>query len=287
VNTDHPEEIAAAIDENTCAFFAEVITNPHLEIADLPTISEILREKNVPVIVDSTLVPWCGWDAKSVGVDVEVVSTTKYVSGGATGIGGVIVDYGTHNWKANKKLSIVPKPKGMSRFMFKLRSEIAGNVGACMSPDTAYMQSLGMESLELRYQQMSATAYKLALYLSNHPKVLKANYPTLDNSPYKIIAKRLFQSNPGAMFTIHLESKEACFQLMDELKIIRRATNLFDNKTLAIHPGSTIYGAFSPEMKQVMGIEDNLIRFSVGLESADDLIEDIEQALKSANFTCM
>lgn len=279
VDTNNLDEITSAIDENTCAFFAEIITNPHLEVANLPEISKILKQKNIPMVIDTTIIPWCGFDARKAGIDIEVVSTTKYISGGATSLGGVIVDYGSHDWKSNKKLGILPKPKGMSRLMFKLRSEIARNLGACMAPDTAYLQALGMESLQLRYGKVSQTAYELALYFSNHTDVSKVNYPKLDSSKYKKVSDYLFEENPGAMFTINLSSKESCYKFMDALKVIRRATNLFDNKTLVIHPESTIYGTFSVEMKKIMGIEDNLLRFSVGLEDVEDLKNDMEQAL--------
>ena len=279
VDTNNLEEITSAIDQNTCAFFAEIITNPHLEIANLPEISKIMKANHVPMIIDTTLIPWCGFDARMAGIDIEVVSTTKYISGGATGIGGVVVDHGTHDWTTNQKLGALPKPKEMSRFMFKLRSEIMRNLGGCISPDAAYMQALGMEHLQLRYLQMSQTAYKLALHLTNNSKISEVNYPKLENSRYKDISDKLFIGNPGAMFTISLSSKDDCYRFMDALKIIHRATNLFDNKSLVIHPESTIYGTFSPEMKETMGIKDNLIRFSVGLESLEDLIADIEQAL--------
>ncbi|MDR0575066.1 MAG: aminotransferase class V-fold PLP-dependent enzyme [Tannerella sp.] len=279
VNTGNPDEIKSAIDENTCVFFTEIISNPHLEVANFPEISKILKENNIPMLVDTTLIPWSGYDASRLGIDLEVVSTTKYISGGATSIGGVIVDYGNYDWKTNRKLGALPKPKGMSRFMFKLRSEIARNLGACMAPDTAYMQSIGMDSLQLRYERMSSTAYELALYLSENPQIENVNYPKLQNSAYKNISDAFFSGNPGAMFTVNLRSRDACYAFMDKLQIIRRATNLFDNKTLVIHPESTIYATFSPEMKKVTGIGDNLLRFSVGLESPKDLIRDIEQAL--------
>jgi len=279
VDTNNPEEIASAIDKNTCAFFSEIMTNPHLEIANLPEISKIMKANNIPMIIDTTLIPWCGFDARMAGIDVEVVSTTKYISGGATGIGGVVVDHGTHDWANNQKLGALPKPDGMSRFMHKLRSEIMRNIGACISSDTAYMQSLGMEHLQLRYLQMSQTAYKLALHLTANTKISEVNYPKLPTSRYKDISDKLFTGNPGAMFTISLSSKEDCYKFMDALNVIRRATNLFDNKSLVIHPESTIYGTFTPEMKKTIGIKDNLIRFSIGLESLEDLIGDIEQAL--------
>lgn len=279
VDTNDYRQIADAVDENTCAFFAEVLSNPHLEVANLPEISNILKAKNVPMIIDTTLVPWCAFDAKKAGIDVEIVSTTKYISSGATSTGGVIVDYGTFDWKANKKLSTLTKPEGLSRFAFKLRSEIVRNFGAYMTPDTAYLHSLGLETLQVRYEQMSKTAYELARYFSTHPKVTKVNYPKLETSPYKAISDALFSGNPGAMLTINLASKADCFKFMDGLKIIRRATNLFDNKTLVIHPESTIYSSFSPEMKKLAGIEDNLVRFSIGLENVEDLKPDIENSL--------
>lgn len=280
VNTDDLEEIASAIDENTCAFFCELITNPHMEVADLPEISKILKERNVPLIVDTTIIPWCGFDAGKAGVNLEVVSTTKYVSGGATSIGGAILDYGTFDWKYNKRLQSVPGTDSMSPFTFKLKREIARNMGAAMEPDTAYLQSLGMESLQLRYEKMSVSAYQLAQFLSEQEQVVKVGYTKLENSPYKKISDKLFIGNPGAMLTFNLKSKDACYKFMDKLRIIRRATNLFDNKTLIIHPESTIYGTFSPEMRSVMGIEDNLMRLSVGLEDVSDLQNDILQALE-------
>jgi len=279
VNTDNLQEIADAIDDHTCAFFAELITNPHMEIADLPVISKILCARHIPMIIDTTIIPWCGFNPPKYGVDIEIVSTTKYISGGATGIGGAIVDYGTHDWSHNPRLGSLPAVNGLSRFAYKLRSEIGRNIGACMSPDTAYQQALGMESLQVRYERMSQTAYELASYLSGHPKVCSANYPKLPSSPYKTVSDKMFTGNPGAMFTITLASKTACFRFMDALKLIRRATNLFDNKTLVIHPESTIYGNFPPETKKIIGIDDMLIRFSVGLEEFDALKADIEQAL--------
>lgn len=280
VNTDNLREVEEAMDENTCAFFCELITNPHLEIADLPEISKIAKAKHVPMIVDTTIVPWCGFDARKAGVDIEVVSTTKYISGGATSVGGVILDYGTFDWSHSKRLSKVAKTAELSQFSFKLKREIARNLGACMDPDTAYMQALGMESLQLRFERMSQSAYELAQFLTKQKAIVKVGYPKLEDEPYKQIADKLFSSNPGAMLTFSLRSKEACYKFMDRLQIIRRATNLFDNKSLIIHPESTIYGTFSPEMKAVMGIEDNLMRLSVGLESVTDLQNDICQALE-------
>lgn len=279
VNTDNLDEVAAAVDQNTCAFFCEILTNPHLEIANLPEIAKIMQEKHVPMVIDTTIIPWCGFEAKACGINLEVVSTTKYISGGATTTGGVIVDHGTFDWQHSRKLAKTPQPKGMSQFMFRLKSEIARNMGACMTPDTAYLQALGMETLQLRYEKMSATAYRLAQHLTRQQKIVNVSYPKLETSAYKKLSDELFPGNPGAMLTIALESKEACYRCIDNLRIIRRATNLFDNKSLAIHPESTIYGTFSQELKRVIGVAPELIRISVGLETFDDLAADIDAAL--------
>jgi len=281
VNTDNPEEIEAATDENTCAFFCELITNPHMEVANLPEISKIMKGKGIPVIVDTTIIPWCGFSALCAGVDVEVVSTTKYISGGATSIGGVILDYGTFDWSGNRKLAKNTAIEGTDRFTYKLKREIIRNIGAYMDPETASLQALGVETLELRFEKMSQSAYELAKFLSGLNSVVKVGYTKLESSPYKEISDKLFKSNPGAMLTFNLPSKEYCFKFMDRLKVIRRATNLFDNKTLIIHPESTIYGTFSPEIKQIMGIEDTMLRLSVGLENIEDLKKDILEALSN------
>ena len=279
VNTDNIDEIRAAADDRTVAFFCELITNPHLEVADLHAIAPIMHEMGIPMVVDTTLIPWCAFDARSAGVDIEVVSTTKYVSGGATGLGGAIIDYGTFDGLRNAKLARLPKPKGMSRFMFKIRAEIARNLGASMAPDTAYQQSLGIDMLRLRFEAASASALAIARHLDKHPKVVSANYPLLEGSPYREVTSRLIKGNPGAMLTLNLSSQEECYRFMDALLVFHRATNLFDNRSLVIHPSSTIYGTFSPAMKKEMGVDDCLVRLSVGLEDVADLIADLDQAL--------
>jgi O-acetylhomoserine (thiol)-lyase len=282
VDTDDVEQIASAVDRNTCAFFVELISNPHMEVADLPAISEIVHRKGVPVIVDTTIVPWCAFDAGRRGVDVEVVSTTKYISGGATSTGGVIVDHGTFEWSRNPRLAAMAEPPaGTSRFAAKLRGEIVRNLGAVMTPDAAAMQTLGLETLQVRYERMSSSAALLARHFSTHPKIVATGYPSLPSSPYKAISERLFTGDPGAMFTVSLATKADCFRFMDALGIFHRATNLFDNRSLVIHPESTIYCSFTPEAKRTAGIADNLVRLSVGLEDAEDLKADIEQALKA------
>lgn len=268
------------IDEDTCAVFLEIITNPQLEVADLEKISAITKRHHVPLVADTTIVPFCSFNAGKSGVDIEIVSSTKYLSGGATSIGGLILDYGNFDWNQTKKLRILAKEHGKDAFTFKLKREIHRNLGAYMTPQVAYMQSLGLETLALRYTKSSETAGKLAELLSQQSFVTAVNYPGLKDNKYYELSKKQFGINPGAMLTFDLASSEECFRLLNHLKLIKRATNLFDNKSLAIHPYSTIYGNFTSEAKKLMHISDKTIRLSVGLEDVEDLLQDIVDAMK-------
>lgn len=274
-----PDEVRARIDENTCALFLEVITNPQLEVADLEMLAGIAHAAGVPLVADTTVVPLHVFHASDFGVDIEVVSSTKYISGGATGLGGLVLDYGTFDWSRSKKLAETAATFGTSAFTARLRKEIHRNLGAYMTPQAAYMQSLGLETLEVRYARQAATCLELAKRLLALSQIESVNHTGLETNPYHSLSVKQFGAYPGAMLTFDLASREACFRFMNRLRLIRRATNLFDNKTLAIHPASTIYGSFSIEQRQAMDISEKTIRLSVGLESVEDLLADISQAL--------
>ncbi|MDD3780676.1 MAG: PLP-dependent transferase, partial [Proteiniphilum sp.] len=272
------EEVAACIDGNTCAVFAEVITNPQMEVVDLLTLAAVAHERNVPLIADTTIIPFSAFHASDFGIDIDVISSTKYISGGGTSLGGLIIDYGKFDWSHSPKL----KPfadASLSAFHFKLRKEIHRNLGAYMTPEVAYMQSLGLETLSVRYERQAAGCQEVAERLQSMLGVVSVNYPGLPENPYHEVSKRQFGTNPGAMLTFDLDSRERCYDFMNRLKLIHRATNLFDNRTLIIHPASTIYGTFTPEQRAEMDIHDTSLRLSVGLEGVDDLMEDISQAL--------
>ena len=255
------DAVRESIDEDTCCIFLEIITNPQMEVADLRALAEIAHEKGIPLIADTTLIPFTVFNAHALGVDIEVVSSTKYLSGGATTIGGLVIDYGTC--------------PGFGKCM---RSEILFNIGCYMTPHVAYMQTLGLETLDARYRVQSANAADLAERLCNLPAIKSVNYVGLINNPYHELARKQFGPTGGAMITIDLESREDCFNFINRLKLIRRATNLFDNKTLAIHPASTIFGSFSDDQRRAMDVKDTTIRLSIGLEDVEDLLEDIRQA---------
>lgn len=249
------------IDDDTCCVFLEIITNPQMEVADLKALAEIAHAHGTPLVADTTVIPFTQFSAKALGVDIEVVSSTKYLSGGATTIGGLVMDYGT--------------TEGFGK---RIKNEMLFNLGAYMTPHVAYMQSLGLETLDARYRVQSANTLQLAGMLRTVKQIRRVNYVGLPDNPYHDIAQRQFGSTAGAMMTIDMESKEACFRLIDRLKLVRRATNLFDNRTLAIHPASTIFGNFTDEERAKMDVLDTTVRLSVGLESMDDVFEDIKQA---------
>lgn len=274
------QEVEKNIDGNTCAVFTELMSNPTLEVVDLKALSELTKAKKVPFIVDTTLIPWTACKARDWGVDLEVVSSTKYISGGATSIGGLLIDHGTYDWAHSPKLKEMAKKFGPAAFNVKLRSDVFRNIGACMAPQTAFMQNVGLETLDLRYSRMSASCNELAHYLESLSGIESVIYPGLKSSRFHEISRTQFGECPGALVSFTMKDQETCYRFIDKLQVIRRATNLFDHKSLVIHPASTIYHSFTEEEKAVVGVGNNLIRLSVGLEDVDLLKEDILQASK-------
>jgi O-acetylhomoserine (thiol)-lyase len=273
------EEVKANIDQNTCAVFLEVITNPQMEVADIKAISEIAKQAGVPLVADTTIVPFCAWKAKDFGINIDIISSTKYISGGATSIGGLILDYGNFDWKRSPKMKELAKQFGPNAFTYKLRKEIHRNLGAYMTPQVAYLQTLGLETINLRFERAAGTCLKLAEQMKHLEGIESVSYTGLEDSPYFDLSTKQFGELPGAMLTFDLKSRERCFSFLNGLKTIKRATNLFDNKSLAIHPASTIFGTFSEEVRQSMDVRQQTIRLSVGLEDIEYLLDDINNSL--------
>ena len=257
------KEVEDAIDNDTACIFMEIITNPQMEVADIAALAEIAHKKGIPLVADTTMIPFTQFDAHSLGVDIEVVSSTKYLSGGATSIGGLVIDYGT-----------------TPNFTDRMRKELLMNLGAYMTPHVAYMQNLGLETLDARYRVQADNALRVAQALKDVEQIKRVNYIGLEDNPFYELSRRQFGKTSGAMLTIDLDSHEACFDFINRLQVVRRATNLFDNKTLAIHPASTIFGNFTPRQRQKMDVLDTTIRLSIGLEAAEDIIEDIVRSVE-------
>jgi len=272
-------EIEDLIDNRTRAIFFETVTNPQLEIADIGLLAGIAKRHNFVLIADTTMTPPNVFEAKKHGIDVEVMSTTKYISGGATSFGGAILEYGSYDWTKNPAIEKYGAKFGKNAFLARLRKNIYRNTGGSMTAQTALMQIAGLDLLELRVDRCYKNCLSIGEYLQNQPKVVKVEYPGLKVSANYELALKYFGGVPGTIMTFDLESEEACFAFMNRLKIIRRTTNLNDNKSLIIHPWSTIYAEFTEEERKNMNIRPTSMRLSVGIEDADDLIEDIENAL--------
>ena len=276
-----PDEVARLIDVRTRAVFLETITNPQLEVADLRALSAVARPAGVAVIVDTTMTPPYLFSAKAFGIDVEVLSSTKWISGGATSLGGVIIDHGSYDWARNAKLAADAKKFGLFAFISRLRREVFRNTGACLSAHNAYLQSLGLETLALRVDQSCANTLKIAEFLQGSSRVRSVHYPGLASSPFYAAAKAQFGARTGAVLTFDLGSREECFRFINALQLLRRATNLHDNRTLVIHPASTIFCEYDAAQLQRMGVRTTMVRVSVGIEDVRDLIADIQQSLEA------
>lgn len=266
------------IDKNTRALFFETVTNPQLEVANISGLRELADKYGIILIADSTMTPSYLSDGEALGFDIEVVSTTKFFSGGATSIGGAVLDYGSYEWGKNPALKEWAHKFGSGAFFNRLKKEIFRNFGAAMSPHNAYLQSLGLETMALRADKACINALLLAKWLKNNESVQEVNYPGLEDNKFYKLSSVQFRY-PGSVLTFDLGSKKACYAFMDALKIARRSTNLCDNKTLVIHPHSTIYSEYSDEQKADMKVSVGMLRISVGIEDFEDLADDFAQAL--------
>ena len=263
VDLTDPQAVRQAVDSDTSCIFVEIITNPQMEVADLRVLADIAHSQGSLLVADTTMIPFTEFSAHQLGVDIEVVSSTKYLSGGGTSLGGLVIDYGSR-----------------PGFSHQMRAEMISNFGGVMTPQAAYMQTLGLETLSVRYQRQAATTLWLAEQLRTLPGIVSVCYPALPDNPFHSLCHQQYGPTASAMLTFDLESEEACFRFINRLQLIHRATNLFDNRTLAIHPASTIFGLFTPEQRRDNDISETLIRLSVGLEDPEDLLADLRQAVE-------
>lgn len=181
-------------------------------MADLKVLADIAHKAGVPLLADTTAIPFHVFHATDFGVDIEIVSSTKYISGGATCIGGLIIDYGTFDWEHSAKLAALSADTGKEAFTVKLRKEVHRNLGAYMTPQVAYMQTLGLETMEVRFARQAETCLKLAQCLQELPEIESVNYTGLESNPFYELSTRQFGSLPGAMLTFDLPSREICFR---------------------------------------------------------------------------
>ncbi|QLY80115.1 O-acetylhomoserine aminocarboxypropyltransferase/cysteine synthase family protein [Clostridium intestinale] len=277
------ESLEKVVTEKTKVLFAEAIGNPKLDILDVEKVSEFCNKHNIIFIVDSTITTPYLINPIKYGADVVIHSTSKYINGTSNSIGGVIVDGGSIKYKNEKfeNFSNYAKKFGKMAFTGKLRDTIGKDLGAALSPMSAFLNLTGIETLSLRMKQHCENTLEVAEYLEAHEKVVSVNYPKLKSSPYYDLAEKYYKKGASGILTFRLGTKERCFKFINELKLIVNLTNVGDTKTLIIHPASTICLSNTEEEKLQMGVYEDLIRLSVGIEDIEDIIGDIEEALKA------
>lgn len=276
-----PEEIEPLITDKTKVVFAEVISNPGLEIVDIKAVADFVHSKNIPLFLDNTTATPYLVNPLNLGADVVIHSSSKYINGSSNSISGVIIDGGKFNWDVKKYPCLKSYAKfGPFAFTAKLRNDIWRNIGACLSPMNAYLNILGLETLGLRMNKICQNAHELAEAL-NDIEGIKANYPLLEDNPYNKLAKDELNNHGGAILTIRTGSKAKAYEIMNNLHYASIATNIGDVRTLVIHPASTIYIHNTKEQMNLAGVYDDTIRISVGIEDVADLIEDFSSAIKN------
>lgn len=277
-----PEEIAAAINDKTRFVYLETITNPGMEIPDIQAISRIAHEKGVPVIIDNTLAsPWLCRPLE-LGADIVVHSTTKYFSGHGASLGGIVIDKGTFDWNTEKFKDFSPFTGNDPSLCFLTRmfKEYHVNFGTTQAPFHSFLTALGLSTMGVRMEKHMENAMTVARFLREHPKVNWVNFPGFEDHPCHDMAVRQFNGKGfGTMLTFGLKDQEACFNLIDNLDMILNLANLGDSKTLIIHPYSSQYVNFPQDQRDRLA-DPCLIRFSVGIEHADDICADLDQALE-------
>jgi len=298
VDPSDPENFRKAITNKTKALYAESVGNPKLDIIDYEAIANIAHENGIPFIIDNTVTTPYLLRPIDFGADIVVHSTTKFIGGHGTSIGGIIVDSGNFNWDTGKFPSFTePDPSyhglrywdtfknfpgmGNVAFAFKVRLQLLRDIGACMSPFNAFLFLQGLETLHLRMERHSQNALKVAEYLSNHKKVSWVNYPGLKTHKNYELAKKYFKRGLfGALIGFGLKGGyEAGIRFIDNLKLFSHLANIGDAKSLVIHPASTTHQQLTPEERLLTGVTDDYVRLSIGLENVEDIIEDLEQAL--------
>ena len=281
VDASDVEAFRAAVRPETKLVFLETINNPGMDVPDLPAIASVAHEARVPLVVDNTVTTPILVQPGKWGADIVVHSVSKFINGHGNSIGGAIIDTGNFDWRNGvfEDIAQLAKRAGKLAFLAHLRTLIYRDLGCCPSPFNSFLHLTGIEGLALRMEAHCRNALALAEYLSVNPKVQWVNYPGLKTSPYYEVADRLFGGQFGGILTFGLGSAESAYKLIDKLSLAQNLANIGDSKTLVIHPASTIFSEFAPEERSAMGVPDDLIRVSVGVESTRDIIADFESAL--------
>ena len=297
VDPSDVENFRAAITDKTKALYTETIGNPRIDVADLESIAAIAHENGVPLIVDNTFATPYLCRPIEFGADIVVHSATKFIGGHGTSIGGVIVDAGNFDWNNGKFPGLSqPDPSyhgvvyteavGSLAYIIKARVQLLRDIGAAVSPINSWLFIQGLETLHLRMERHVENALKVARFLESHELVSWVNYPGLESSPYYDLAQKYLPKGAGSIFTFGIKGGlEEGKKFINSLKLFSHLANVGDAKSLVIHPASTTHQQLTEEQQLGAGVSPDMIRLSIGIEAADDIIADLEQALKASQVT--
>ena len=276
--------VEAGINEKTRLIFVETIGNPKMDVPDIAAFAAIAKKHGVPLMVDATVsTPYLA-RSRELGADIIVHSTSKYINGTANSIGGAIIDAGSFNWQSPKFPHFEQFYRKYRSFAFtaRVRKLIHKDLGACAAPLNSFLSGEGLETLALRMERHCSNAMEVARFLQAHQKVAWVNYPGLDDSPFHEVAKRQFNGRFGGLLTFGLTDRAAAFRVINNLRLAKNLANIGDTKTLVIHPASTICADYTSEVKALMGVSEEQVRVSVGIEDIEDILEDFAAALEKA-----
>lgn len=293
VDPDDPANFEAAVTENTKAIYIESLGNPSINIVDVEAVAKIAHDHKIPLIIDNTFATPYLFRALDFGADIVVYSATKFIGGHGTTIGGVIVDGGTFDWASSGKFPEFTEPDesyhgivytrdaGEAAFITKARVQMLRDTGACISPFNSFLLLQGLETLSLRLDRHVENTRRVIDFLSGHSAVTWVNYPDQKDNKYHALAEKYFPRGTGSIFTFGIKGGiEAARRFIDHIQIFTHLANVADAKSLVIHPATTTHQQLSGDALLAAGITEDMIRVSIGLENADDLIGALDDALK-------
>lgn len=295
VDSNNPDEIAAAIDDKTRAVFVETVSNPALEVTDIQAVADVAHAHGLPLVVDATFTTPYLSQPIAHGADIVVHSLTKFLGGHGAGLGGVIIDSGKFKWNAGKHPLFdepdtsyhglrwghdLPAPLLPLAYILRARTVPLRNLGAAISPDNSWFILQGIETLSLRLERHTQNALAVAKHLKSHSKVEWVRFPGLEEDPYYELNKKYLKGKGGPLVVFGIKGgKTAGQKFVESLKLFSHLANVGDAKSLVIHPATTTHSQLNEEQQRGAGITPELVRLSVGIEHIDDLLEDIDQAL--------
>lgn len=293
VSSDKAEDFEAQITDKTRCIFVEMLNNPSLKIADIENIAKVAHTHNIPLIVDNTITTPYLCRPIEFGADIVVHSLTKYICGHGTSMGGVIVDSGNFDWTKSGKFPELTEPDesyhgtkyveafGKMAYIVKARAQMIRDLGTCISPMNSFLIIQGLETLSLRMERLSQTALKVAKFLENHPAVAWVNYPMLENSDYHELALKYMPKGCSSIVSFGIKNgKSAGVKFIEHLTLPIHATNIGDSRTIITYPALTTHRQLTDEQMKECGIGTDFMRLSVGLEDVDDILQDLDNALK-------